>query len=392
MVRAERQWRIAQVAPLYESVPPKLYGGTERVVSYLTEALVEMGHTVSLYASGDSQTNARLRPMRAQAVRLDNNSIDPYADHVLLAEKVFQDADEFDIIHSHIDYSFFPLLRRISTPHVTTLHGRLDIPNLQNLYCEFHDEPVVSISTCQRAPIRRANWQATVYHGLPKNLHSFHPRQGSYLAFLGRISPEKGIEDAIAVARLAGLPLKIAAKVDKVDREYFDAIIKPLLGGEVELIGEVGEDYKTAFLGNALALIFMIDWPEPFGLAMIESLACGTPVIARARGSVPEVIEDGKSGYVVETVEEAVAAAKRVSGLRRDYCRKTFENRFTARRMASDYIAVYEQLLQDYEPQRGKAPAVRASIPKIRPERRLSPSHPAPAGNGELTRAEADSL
>lgn len=339
--------KIAQVAPLYESVPPKLYGGTERVVSYLTEALVEMGHEVTLYASGDSLTTAKLRPLCARALRLDQQSVDPNADHVLLMETIFQEAGAFDIVHSHIDYGAFPLLRRMETPHLTTLHGRLDIPNLQNLYREFSDEPLVSISDQQRAPLSWADWQATVYHGLPENLCTLHEQSEDYLAFLGRISPEKGLDDAIAVAKQAGLPLKIAAKVDKVDREYFEKTIKPLFHDGVEFIGEINEREKDDFLGNARALLFMIDWPEPFGLAMIESLACGTPVIARARGSVPELIEHGGTGFIVQNVEEAVEAARNVSRLSRKYCRRIFQERFSARRMAEDYLAVYEKLGQE---------------------------------------------
>jgi len=342
----ERPLKIAQIAPLYESVPPKLYGGTERVVSYLTEALVELGHEVTLYASGDSVTAAQLRPGCLQALRLDKYSVDPNADHVLLAEKVFQDSSQFDIIHSHIDYGPFPLWRRLRTAHVTTLHGRLNIPNLQNLYREFINEPVISISDHQRLPLSRINWQATVHHGLPKNQYSFHDKPGKYLAFLGRISPEKCIEDAIEVSRRAGIPLKIAAKVDKVDREYFETIIKPLLHGGVEFIGEINEREKDIFLGNALALLFMIDWPEPFGLAMIESLACGTPVIARKRGSVPEVIEHGTTGFIVETIDEAQKAILELPQLNRKRCREVFEERFTALCMAQNYEATYEKLIR----------------------------------------------
>ena len=339
--------RIAQVAPLHESVPPKLYGGTERIVSYLTEALVELGHDVTLYASGDSRTKARLRPMCEGALRLDEGSVDPIADHVYLAERVFQDAEEFDLVHSHLDYLAFPVLRRMGTPRVTTLHGRLDIPNLRKLYREFADEPLVSISNHQRLPLSWAGWQATVYHGLPEGLHSFHEQRGKYLAFLGRISPEKRVDHAIEVARGSGLPLKIAAKVDKADADYFDSTIKPLLKhADVEFIGEIGEAEKDDFLGNALALVFLIDWPEPFGLAMIEALACGTPVIARSRGSVPEVIEDGTTGFVIQDVEDAVKAVANISRLSRKRCRRAFEQRFTSTRMAKDYIAVYEQLIQ----------------------------------------------
>jgi glycosyltransferase involved in cell wall biosynthesis len=338
--------RIAQVAPLYESVPPKFYGGTERVVSYLTEALVELGHEVTLYASGDSVTQANLRPICQRALRLDKESIDSGADHVYLAEKVFQEADEFDFVHSHIDYVAFPLLRRMKTPHVTTLHGRLDIPNLRNLYREYDDEPLVSISDFQRLPLPWADWQATVYHGLPKKLYGFHEQPGQYLAFLGRISPEKRVDHAIEIAARSGLPLKIAAKVDKSDRDYFEGAIKPLFDrGNVQFIGEIGEGEKNDFLGNALALLFPIDWPEPFGLVMIEAMACGTPVIACCRGSVPEILEHGITGFVVENVDAAVKAVQDVSRLSRKGCRGVFEQRFTAVRMARDYVALYQQLI-----------------------------------------------
>jgi glycosyltransferase involved in cell wall biosynthesis len=342
----ERPLKIAQIAPLYESVPPKLYGGTERVVSYLTEALVNLGHDVTLFASGDSRTKAKLRSMCRQALRLDESSIDANADHVLLAEKVFQGSGEFDIVHSHIDYVPFSLLRRMATPHATTLHGRLDVPNLQNLYREFKDEPVISISNRQREPLPWANWQATVYHGVPAEFYAYHETPGKYLAFIGRISPEKRVEDAIEVARQTGLTLKIAAKVDKVDSDYFKEVIKPLLHSGVEFIGEIGEHEKSDFLGNALALLFMIDWPEPFGLAMIESLACGTPVIARARGSVPEVIEHGTTGIIVETVAEAQKAVGEIQRLSRKKCREIFEQRFSAVRMAQNYESVYMDLIR----------------------------------------------
>jgi len=314
--------RIAQIAPLYESVPPKLYGGTERVVSYLTAALVKLNHEVTLYATGDSLTAARLRAGCESALRLNNTSSEPCADHVYLAERVFQEADEFELIHSHIDYLAFPLLRRLTTPHVTTLHGRLDIPNLRNLFREFSDEPVISISDYQRLPLPGAAWQATVYHGLPQSLYRFHEQPGKYLAFLGRVSPEKRLDDAIQIARRAGLPLKIAAKVDKADRDYFETAIKPLLNRPgIEFIGEIGERDKEEFLGNALALLFPIDWPEPFGLVMIEALACGTPVIARARGSVPEIIEEGATGFIFNHIEEAVRSVEQIERLSRRRCR-----------------------------------------------------------------------
>jgi len=337
--------KIAQVAPLYESVPPKYYGGTERVVSYLTEALVSLGHHVTLYASGDSATSAKLRPICRSALRLDESSIDGHADHVLLAETVLQESGEFDIVHSHIDYGAYPLLRRMDTPHVTTLHGRLDIPNLQNLYREFNDQPLISISNRQRLPLSWANWQATVYHGIPEKLYSLNEKAGRYLAFLGRISPEKRVDDAIEVAKRAGIPLKIAAKVDKTDREYFEAIVKPLLHKGVEFIGEISELEKREFLGNAMALLFMIDWPEPFGLAMIESLACGTPVIARRRGSVPEIVDHGVTGFVVEDRDDARKAIRQIGQLSRKRCRDVFEERFSATRMARNYLAVYKKLI-----------------------------------------------
>lgn len=346
----ENRLKIAQVAPLYESVPPKYYGGTERVVSYLTEALVSLGHDVTLYASGDSVTSAKLRPVCRNALRLNTSSIDAHADHVLLAEKVLQESGEFDIVHSHIDFGAFPLLRRMETPHITTLHGRLDIPNLQNLYREFDDEPLISISNRQRLPLSWANWQATVYHGVPEKLYRLNETPGRYLAFLGRISPEKRVEDAIEVARRAGIQLKIAAKVDKADREYFETVIKPLLHDGVEFIGEIGELEKNDFLGNALALLFMVDWPEPFGLAMIESLACGTPIIARSRGSVPEIIEHGATGFVVENLDEAGQAIRKLGQLSRKHCRKIFEERFSAIRMGTNYLAVYKKLIATAEP------------------------------------------
>jgi len=339
--------KIAQVAPLYESVPPKYYGGTERVVSYLTETLVELGHEVTLYASGDSTTKAELRAGCSCALRLDKTSSEPVADHIYLAERVFQEAEEFDVVHSHIDYLAFPLLRRMRTPHVSTLHGRLDIPNLTNLFDEFRDEPVVSISKNQRLPLMNANWVETVHHGLP--LHRYQPRLGTgdYLAFLGRVSPEKRLDHAIQSARRAGLPLKIAAKVDTKDQEFFEARIKPHIDGRsVEFIGEIGELEKQDFLANALALLFPIDWPEPFGLVMIEAMACGTPIIARSRGSVPEIIRHGDNGFLVKDIEGAVQAVKDIEQISRRQCREAFEKRFNATRMAKDYLEVYEQLIR----------------------------------------------
>jgi glycosyltransferase involved in cell wall biosynthesis len=337
--------RIAQVSPLFESVPPQYYGGTERVVSYLTDELVRRGHDVTLYASGDSVTKARLVPVCRRSLRLDRNCVDQLAHHIRMLELVAQDAAEYDLIHYHVDYLHFPLARRLGLPHVTTLHGRLDIPDLRPLHREFHDMPVVSISNAQREPLAWANWQATVYHGLPPNLYRFRQRHGSYFAFVGRISPEKRVDRAIEIARRLGMPLKIAAKVDAADREYFESSIKPLLqSSSIEYVGEVGEAEKDELLGNAYALLFPIDWPEPFGLVMIEALACGTPVIAYRRGSVPEILDHGITGFIVSDFDSALRAARRVAELDRRRCRAVFEERFTADRMAEDYVSVYERL------------------------------------------------
>jgi glycosyltransferase involved in cell wall biosynthesis len=332
VVSPAQSLRIAQVAPLYESVPPKYYGGTERIVSYLTEELVAQGHDVTLFASGDSQTNARLAAGCPRSLRLDRACVDQLAHHV--------------VIHFHLDYLHFPLSRRQSYKHVTTMHGRLDIPDLVPLYREYAEMPLVSISDAQREPLPWANWQATVYHGLPENLYRFRPGPGSYLACLGRISPEKGIDRAIAIARQVGIPLRIAAKVDRADQEYFDTVIAPLLADPlVEYIGEIGDDRKEDFLGNAQALLFPIDWPEPFGIVMIEAMACGTPVIAYSSGSVPEVMEEGRTGFIVRELDDAVDAVRRVPQLSRARCREVFEERFTAARMARDYFDVYAQLI-----------------------------------------------
>jgi glycosyltransferase involved in cell wall biosynthesis len=337
--------RIAQVSPLYESVPPKLYGGTERVVSYLTEELVRQGHEVTLFASGDSTTTARLIPITPEALRLCPRYIDPIVQHVRMVEQVAQKSHEFDVVHFHIDYIHFPVSRRGRYAHLTTLHGRLDIPDLGPLYWEYGDMPVASISNSQRAPVPWANWHATVYHGLPEDLYKFHPAPGQYLAFLGRISPEKRVDRAIEIAGRAGLPLKIAAKVDNADRDYFTSQIEPLLDQpHVEFIGEIGESQKNDFLGNAIALLFPIDWPEPFGLVMIESMACGTPVIAFRGGSVDEVMEPGRSGFVCKSVDEAVAAVEKVLDLSRDDCRRVFAERYTVARMARDYVEIFNRL------------------------------------------------
>ena len=339
--------KIAQVAPLFESVPPQGYGGTERVVSYLTEELVRQGHQVTLFASGDSVTQAHLVAACPRALRLDEQCVDQLAHCMVLLEHVFRQAPTFDLLHFHIDYLHFPLSVRQRVPHVTTLHGRLDIPDLMPVYQTFPRMPVVSISDAQRLPLPGLQWQGTVYHGLPEDLYTFQDTPGSYLAFLGRISPEKGIEQAIAIARQAGMPLKIVAKIDQVDREYFQSVVQPLLDDPlVEYLGEMGERDKNAFLGQAYALLFPIDWPEPFGLVMIEALACGTPVIAYGRGSVPEVLEDGVTGWIVAGRDDAIQAIAQVSTLSRRRCRQTFEERFSATRMTQDYVQIYQQLLE----------------------------------------------
>jgi glycosyltransferase involved in cell wall biosynthesis len=340
--------RIAQIAPLIESVPPKTYGGTERVVSYLTEELVRLGHDVTLFASGDSVTSAHLVPGCPEALRLKPNTIDHLAHHVGMLEDVFSQGDAFDILHFHIDYLHFPLSRRERLANVTTLHGRLDIPDLPPLYHRFPEMPVVSISDAQRDPLPDVNWQATVYHGLPKDQYTFRDQTGKYLAFLGRISPEKGTDRAIEIASLAGIPLKIAAKVDRADREYFETKIRPLLNNPlVEFIGEIGYPDKDEFLGNALALLFPINWPEPFGLVMIEAMACGTPVIAHPFGSVPEVVEEGRTGFLVNDAKSAARAVEQVTRISREECRRRFEDRFSATRMANNYLAVYKRLTRE---------------------------------------------
>jgi glycosyltransferase involved in cell wall biosynthesis len=337
--------RIAQVSPLYESVPPKLYGGTERVVSFLTEALVDLGHDVTLFATGDSVTRARLVACAPRALRLDESCREQLAPHVRMVEEVYRRATEFDVIHFHVDYLGFPAASRHAMPHLTTQHGRMDIPELEPLFRLFPAEPQVSISDAQRAPLPFVNWLSTVYHGLPPDLYRLQPRPGRYLAFLGRISPEKRVDRAVEIARRLDMPLKIAAKVGKNDEEYYEQKIRPLFRDpHVEFIGEIGEDQKQEFLGNAAALLFPVDWPEPFGLVMIEAMACGTPVIAFRCGSVPEVMKDGDSGFIVETVEQAVVAVERALKMPRERCRAYFESRFLAERMARDYVATYEAL------------------------------------------------
>lgn len=338
--------QIAQVAPLFESVPPKFYGGTERVVSFLTEALVGLGHEVALFASGDSQTEAQLVPGWPRSLRLDGRSEQHIVPHMLELEHVFRRRSEFDVIHFHTDPLHYPLVRRQPVPHLTTLHGRLDLPELVPLMREFRDLPLVSVSQSQRKPLPWAGWQATVHHGLPRDLLRLGDGQGGYLAFLGRISPEKRVDRAIEIATRLGLPLRIAAKVDMADKVYFERTIEPLLDNPlVEFIGEIGEREKQDFLGQALALLFPIDWPEPFGLVMIEAMACGTPVVAWRHGSVPEVLEPGLTGWVVDSLDEAVEATRQAGSLSRRRIRQRFEQRFTAERMALDYVSVYERLL-----------------------------------------------
>jgi len=344
--------KIAQIAPLYESVPPKHYGGTERIVSYLTEELVAANHDVTLFASADSITRARLVPASESALRLSSTPIvDSVAHYIRLLELVFQEAHQFDILHFHIDYLHFPWTRRQPIPAVTTLHGKLTIPDLIPLYKEFEDMHVVSISDAQRQPLPWIGWRGTVYHGIPEGLYHLKEKPGEYLAFLGRICPEKRLDRAIEIAKRSGRKLKIAAKVNPVDREYFSDHIKPLLVHPlVELIGEIGEDEKQEFLGNALALLFPIDWPEPFGLVTIEAMACGTPVIAYRQGAVPEIIEDGKTGFILDSQDDAVAAVDRLASIDRVLCRREFESRFTARRMTADYIRIYEELWSGIKP------------------------------------------
>jgi glycosyltransferase involved in cell wall biosynthesis len=336
--------RIAQVAPLSESVPPKLYDSTERVVAYLTDELVRQGHSVTLFASGDSRTAATLVPICSRALRLCGDCRDPLAPHLLMVEQVARRAAEFDLIHFHIAQLHFSIARRLRVPHVTTLHGRLDMPELVPLYREFSDIPVVSISDAQQAPLPDANWLGTVPHGLPPAGFRFHRGQGSYLAFLGRISPEKRVDRAIAIARACRMPLRIAAKIDLADAEYFNREIQPLLDDPlVDYIGEIGEADKNEFLGHASALLFPIDWPEPFGLVVIEALASGTPVVAFRGGSVPELLTDGLTGFIVDDLDAAIEATRRIDRLERRACRAAFEQRFTAARMASDYVELYNQ-------------------------------------------------
>jgi glycosyltransferase involved in cell wall biosynthesis len=339
--------RIAQIAPLAESCPPKLYGGTERIVSFLTEELVRLGHDVTLFASGDSVTASRLVACAPQALRLDSKVRDVVPYHVMMLDEVYRRRDEFDVLHFHVDYLHYPMMRAFADKMMTTLHGRLDLPDLPPFYQAFPELPLISISDSQRRPMPPVNWLATVLHGLPKDLMPFSERPDpGYLAFLGRISPEKGPDRAIEIAARTGLPLKIAAKVDVADQTYWRTVIEPMVKANpnVEFIGEINEHQKAQFLGNARALLFPIDWPEPFGLVMIEAMACGTPVIAFDNGSVPEVIDDGVSGFIVDSIPAAIAALDRVDRLERRTVRDRFEQRFTVERMTQDYLAAYRKL------------------------------------------------
>lgn len=339
--------RIAQVAPLYESVPPRLYGGTERVIAHLTSELVALGHDVTLFASGDSNTDAKLVRVCERALWLDERPGDETALHILLLERLMQQAGEFDLIHFHLNCLQFLIARRLATPHVSTLHGRLDLPDMQPLYAEFSDVPLCSISRSQRSALPNATWYGTVHHGLPLDLYEPRLRGGDYFAFLGRLSRDKRVDRAIAIAKRLQIPLRIAAKIDPAEERYFHEEIVPLLDDPlVDYVGEIDESQKGAFLGGARALLFPIDWPEPFGLVVIEALACATPVVAFGCGAVPELIDDGVTGYVVHDLEQAVAAAARVHLLDRRACRAVFERRFSSARMAEGYLGVYAEAIE----------------------------------------------
>lgn len=343
--------RIAQIAPLFESVPPKLYGGTERVVSYLTEALVALGHDVTLFASGDSVTSARLVSACERSLRLEDKSAEHLLYHYVMLDQVCELAREFDVLHFHVDYLHFPFMRGCQVPHVATLHGRLDLPELKRLYRRFANVPVISISYSQRKPLRWIRWTGNVYHGVPAGKYRFGSGNGGYLAFLGRIAQEKRVDRAIQIALECGMPLKIAAKVDPADREYYESKIRPLLSQPgIEYIGEICDEEKCELLGNAYAQLFPIDWPEPFGMCMIEAMACGTPTIAFGQGSVPEIVHHGVTGFVVDNIEGAVQAVPNVAALDRAACRLEFEERFDSLRMAEDYVRIYESLTGHVDP------------------------------------------
>jgi glycosyltransferase involved in cell wall biosynthesis len=355
--------RIAQIAPLYESVPPKLYGGTERIVSYLSEELVKRGHEVTLYAAGDSTAKVPLAAGSPQSLRLSGlDHLGPMF-HLPMLSNVYDRARDFDVIHSHVDCLSFPLARLSKVPTLSTMHGRLDLAELLPVYRSYRDLPLVSISNHQRAPLPEMNWTATVYHGLPANLFESRRGNGGYLAFLGRISPEKRPDLAIEIALRSGIPLKIAAKVDRMDHGYFLEVIKPRLSEPgIEFIGEIGEADKQEFLGEALALLFPVDWPEPFGLVMIEALACGTPVIARPCGSVPEILRHGATGFIGSSVDELTAAVDRIGEISREACRKEFDSRFTAEVMAANYERVYRRLAESSTLSKTSRPRGRATL------------------------------
>lgn len=339
--------RIAQVAPLYETVPPMLYGGTERITSYLTEELIRQNHEVTLFASGDSNTKAKLISPCKHSIRLSGNFRDPLIFHTMMFDQVLKMQDQFDILHFHTDYLHLLLLRQLRIPFLTTLHGRLDLPELRPLYRQFPEFPVVSISNSQKKPLPKINWAGTVYHGLPQNLLSFKSEKEKYLAFLGRISPEKNIEGAVQIARETGFQLKVAAKIDPSDKGYFDSHVKHLFQyPQVDFIGEIRESEKSDFLGKAMALLFPIHWPEPFGLVMIESLACGTPVIAYNFGSVPEIIDHGHTGFIVQDIEGAKEAVKNIHRIEPFNCRRVFEERFLVEHMAENYLSIYRELIK----------------------------------------------
>jgi glycosyltransferase involved in cell wall biosynthesis len=366
--------RIAQIAPLAESVPPQLYGGTERIVSYLTEELVRCGHQVTLFASGDSETSAELVAITPRALRLDPTVIDPLAHSMVLLERLAAQAGRFDVVHFHFDHMQYGFMRRLDVPSVATMHGRMDLPDLVPLFREYAEIPLVSISDAQRQPLPALNWVATVPHGLPMETIGFYPGRGGYLAFLGRISPEKRLDRAIEIAGRSGWPLRVAAKVDPVDQEYFDREIRHLITGKVDFIGEIGEQEKDDFLGNAAAVLFPIDWPEPFGLVMIEAMARGTPVLAFRHGSVPEVIDEDETGVVVDSVDEAVAAMPRLLELDRRRVRATTERRFSVAGMADRYLDVYQRLIEAGGVTSGARPAsgdmaasARGRLPDVQP-------------------------
>jgi glycosyltransferase involved in cell wall biosynthesis len=355
--------KIAQIAPLYEAVPPKLYGGTERVVHYLTEELVNEGHEVTLFASGDSVTNAKLISNVETGLRLKEDCIDSLAHHIVQIEEVKERVHEFDILHFHTDYLHFPFTEQLDVPSVTTLHGRLDIPDLQPLYNKFQRQKLISISRNQQKPLSQANWAGTVYHGLPLDLHKQGQGDGGYLAFVGRISPEKGVTESIEIAIAADTPLKIAAKIDNTDKEYFETHVKRLLEHPlITFYGEINEKEKSEIMGNAKAVLFPIQWEEPFGMVLIEAMACGTPVIAMNRGSVPEIINDKQSGFIVNSIEEAITAVFQIPKLSRDRVRELFEERFTAPRMAQDYINIYSSIIIAHKSENRQDFNIRAGV------------------------------